>query len=106
MSIGYDREVLNRVMSDPAYHYDMHFKDFARLYKNYSEDQFDTGRAIMGYGGQPAAPQAAPELSTEEMLAGVDGTADIPSSGSSGGDDAGEELLEQADIDALLAQMQ
>ncbi|MGL1903076.1 MAG: hypothetical protein OCC49_13130 [Fibrobacterales bacterium] len=105
MSIGYDREVLNRLMSDSAYHYDMHFKDFARLYKHYSEEPFDQGRAIIGYGGQATAPQAAPELSTEEMLAGVDGTADIPTS-SSGGGDAGEELLEQADIDALLAQMQ
>ncbi len=104
MSVGYDRVILRKMEMDPNYSYDMHFKDFARMYKHYSEEDFDSGRSILNYGGSVAAkPQAVATINVDEGF----GNFDAPAVESSGGDGGGtEELLEQADIDALLAQMQ
>ncbi len=105
MSVGYDRVILRKMELDPNYSYDMHFKDFARMYKHYADEDFDSGRSIINYGGSAASqPQAAvATINTDDGFGGLD----VPAEESSGGDGGGtEELLEQADIDALLAQMQ
>ena len=92
--ILFDREVVGRMMADGAYSYEMPFREFSRMYiafKSGNESSF-----------QAEAPPPVPSPTSSSSSSSGGGSMDDFSMG--GGGDSSE-ILDQSEIDALLASM-